>query len=234
MERLLEESHIWCAAQQNKGGREMSFKRSLVCLFALTLTSGILWAQKAPKAAHTTRSGVITPMRIPSNFKTIFSNLGPSVVNGYNATTGYYVLGPNNSVGLGEQWIALPFTPMYDSHVTLLSGAISIQSGTSLVDLALYSDNGGTVGTLIAGGSATKIPAFGTCCQLVNVSIPSTAVSKGTQYWIVATTDDVNGPDFTGVFDASNGSTISYNPQLIRWFNFSGNVPAAAVRGSIP
>ena len=213
----------------------MMLKRVLGCSLVLTLASGMLWAQDAPKVAHTKRAPAVAPAAPPpAGYKVLFSNLSKSTTNLYNATTGYYVLGPNNSIGFGEQWIALPFTPTWNGHATAIEAAIGYISGTSLVDLALYSDNGGTVGSLIAGGSSQNIPAFGACCQLVYVSIPPTALSKDTQYWVVAATNDTDGSDFTGVFESTNESTIAYNPAQSGWFTFSGNVPAVAVTGTIP
>src|SRR5947209_13156793 len=143
----------------------MVLKRALGFLFVMTLASGILWAQDAPKVAHTTRSAAVTPRNAPpAGYKVLFSNLTNSTTNTYNATTGYYVIGPNNSVGFGEQWIGLPFTPTWNGHATAIEVAVGMISGTSLVDVAIYSDNGGTVGTLLAAGSSQKIPAFGACC----------------------------------------------------------------------
>lgn len=208
----------------------MMLKRSLACLFVLTLASGILWAQNAPKVAHTSRSNAPAQRwNPPASHPVIWTNMGPSFSNLYNDTTGYYVLGPNNSVGLSEQWIGLPFTPSKNVSATELVAAIGIETGTSLVDVGLYSDSGGTVGTLIAGGHSTKIPLFGTCCGVVEVTIPSTALTAGTQYWIAATSDDTNAPDFTGVFESSNQSTIAGDVGQGGWFPFSGNVPAVAI-----
>jgi len=209
-------------------------KRALSFLFVMTLASGILVAQEL-KSAHTARSShVIATQADPATLKTIYSNLGPTVTNNYNATTGYYVLGPTNSLALSEQWIALPFSPKANSHVTVLQAAIGYISGTQRVNLGLYSDNAGVVGTLLAQGHTTSMGAFGVCCQTANVHIASTAVTAGTQYWIVATSDDTNAPDFTAVFEASNQSNIGYNVALGGWFAFSGNVPAAAAKGTVP
>jgi hypothetical protein len=214
----------------------MVLKRALACLFVFALTSGVLLAQDAElKVAHTTHSGPITPApKSAPKLTTIFSNLGPTSTNAYNDTTGYYVLGPNNSVGLPEQWIGVPFIPAANSHVEQLQVAVGWESGTSLVNVGLYSDNGGTVGTLLATGHSASIPVFGTCCQLVTVNIKSTAVTAGTQYWIVASSDDVNAPDFTGVFQASNLAIIAGDVGLAGWFSFTTNTPAAAARGTVP
>ena len=214
----------------------MIVKRVLTCFFVLTLASGLLLAQEAGlKVAHTTHTGPITAAKNPKpSLTTIFSNLGPTPTNAYNDTTGYYVLGPNNSVALPEQWIGVPFTPSADAHVEQLQLAIGYISGTSLVDVGLYSDNAGTVGSPLATGHAVTIPTFGTCCQLVTVNIKSTSITKGTQYWIVATSDDTNAADFTGVFQASNLAIIAGDVGLAGWFSFTTNTPAAAARGSIP
>jgi hypothetical protein len=214
----------------------MVVKRALGCLFVLTLASGILWAQTGPKVAHTTHSGSVTPFKAPGSatLQTIFSNLGPSAGDAYNDESGYYVLGPNNSIGDSEQWIALPFTPTANAHVSEISVAVGWISGEKAFFVGLYSDNSGTVGSELASAETNKVPTFGTCCDTVNVDITSTAVSAGTQYWIVASTDDTKAPAFTGAFMSSNSSTIAYNPAEEGWFNFSGNVPAVLVRGTIP
>jgi hypothetical protein len=214
----------------------MVLKRALTCLFVLTLASGVLLAQSSDlKVAHTTHSGPITPSAKPSpKLTTIFSNLGPTSTNAYNDTTGYYVLGPDNSVGLPEQGIGVPFIPAANAHVEQLQVAVGWESGTSLVNVGLYSDNAGVVGTLLSTGHASTIPVFGTCCQLVTVNIKSTAVTAGTQYWIVVTSDDTKAPDFTGVFAASNLAIIGGDVGLAGWFSFTTNTPAAAARGSVP
>lgn len=224
------------AATQLIGGLKMVLKRALACLFVLTLASGVLLAQSSDlKVAHTTHSGPITPSAKPSpKLTTIFSNLGPTSTDAYNDTTGYYILGPDNSVGLPEQGIGVPFIPAANSHVEQLQVAVGWESGTSLVNVGLYSDNAGVVGTLLSTGHAATIPVFGTCCQLVTVNIKSTAVTAKTQYWIVVTSDDTNAPDFTGVFAASNLAIIGGDVGLTGWFSFTTNTPAAAARGSVP
>jgi len=207
----------------------------LCCLFVLALACGTMFAQSpAPAVAHTTRSKTVMPTQAFPTLQTIFSNFGPTSTNFYNPTTGYYVLGPNNSVGFGEQWVALPFIPAANSHVTVLVLAIGWISGTKKVNIGLYTDNGGQVGTLLASGSSSHIPTFGVCCGLTGVRIPSTAVTAGTQYWIGVTTDDTNAPDFTGVAESSNEANTSYNPANTSWISFSNNWPAGEALGSTP
>ena len=115
-----------------------------------------------------------------------------------------------------------------------MSAAIGWISGTLLVNIGLYSDNAGTVGTLLASGQSSAIPAFGACCSLVSVTIPPTKVAAHTQYWIVASSDDTNGADFTGVFEAANNGVIGYNEALAGWASFTTNTPAAAAKGTTP
>ncbi|HEY1676577.1 MAG TPA: hypothetical protein VGG04_02615 [Candidatus Sulfotelmatobacter sp.] len=213
----------------------MALKRAFTGLIVLVLASGVVLAQNSKlKVAHTTHKGVRTaaPTTLPK-LTTIFSNLGPTPSNAYNDTTGYYILGPSNSVGLSEQAIGVPFVPASPGYVKQLQVAVGWISGTSLVNVGLYSDNGGVVGTLLAGGSATIMPAFGTCCNIVTVNIASTQVLSGTQYWIVASPDDTNAPDFTGVFQASNLAVIGGDVAEAGWFSFTTNTPAAAAKGTL-
>jgi hypothetical protein len=212
----------------------MVMKRAICGLFFLMLTCGMLLAQNA-RVAHTTHSGAITPAKsTPPALQTIYTNLGPTATDFYNDTTGYYVTGPTNSGLISEQAIALPFTPRASAHVTALQAAIGWISGTTLVDVSLYSDNLGQVGTLLASGHSAHLPTFGTCCTTVNVNIPSTAVTAGTQYWIVATSDDVHAPTLEAVWQSSNDANTAANVALGGWFTFSNNWPAGAAKGTIP
>lgn len=214
----------------------MQLQRALSGLFVMTLASGITLAQNSGplKVAKTTRSNTSSATKNPSSARKLWSNLGPSPTNAYNATTGYYVLGPNNSVGLSEQWIGVPFVPKVNETVTALQVGVQWISGTNSFVVGLYSDNNGTAGTLLASGTGGNAPAFGSCCQTVNVTIPATSISQGSQYWIVASSDDTNAPDFTGVYVASNLAIIAGDVGQGGWFSFSTLTPAAAAWGTIP
>lgn len=211
--------------------------RRLCCLMVLTLACGTLLAQNAkPRTAHINNpSRIVTPTeQSAAPLKNIFTNLGPTPTNNYNDTTGYYVLGPANSVALSEQWIGLPFTPKSNSHVSQLQVAVGWVSGTKKINVGLYDDAGGAVGNLLATAASNRIPTFGTCCTLVSVNITSTAVTAGAQYWIVVTSDDTSAPDFTGVWQSSNNANAGANVALGGWFTFSNNWPAGAAKGTVP
>lgn len=211
-------------------------KTLVLGLFVFTLACCTALAQSTPAVAHTSHTGVIVPAEQTPAAVTIFTNLGPTATDEYNDATGYYVLGPDNTVGLSEQWIGLPFTPKQSGHVTQMQVAVQIDDTTTTnrFVVGLYSDNAGTVGTLLASASAKNAPDFGTCCTLVNVAIPSTAVTAGTQYWVVVSTDDVHAANFTGVWAASNLDNIAGDVAQGGWSTFSANVPAAAVKGTVP
>lgn len=210
-----------------------------VCIHVvLTLVCGTLMAQsqKPQKIRNVHSSKIVTPAAdISTALKTIFTNFGPTKTNFYNSHTGGdLVAGPTNAGGYSEQWIGIPFAPKQNAHVTQLQAALGYVSGTSLVNLGLYSDASGVVGTLLAQGSSTSIPIDGTCCQVVTVTIPSTAVVAGTQYWIVATSDDVNAPNLFAIWQPSNSANYGFNDAQGGWSASSTIWPAGAAAGTIP
>ena len=212
---------------------------SMVCArFLLVFACGTLVAQsQKPQRIHNVHSSksVIPAEDINAALKTIFTNLGPTKTNFYNSHTGGdLVAGPTNSGGYSEQWIGIPFTPKQNAHVSQLQAALGYVSGTSLVNLGLYSDASGAVGTLLAQGSSTSIPTDGTCCQVVTVTIASTAVIAGTQYWIVATPDDVNAPSLFAIWQPSNTANYGFNDAQAGWSTSSNVWPAGAAAGTIP
>lgn len=213
----------------------MILKRALGALTLVTLASGLVLAQSPStlKIAHTTKSKTVTKTKNPSAVRLLWSNLGPSPTDAYNGTEGYYILGPNNSVGYSEQYIAIPFTPHVNETASELQVAVQYESGTNKFIVGIYADNNGAPGTLIASGEGSDAPAFGSCCQTVNVSIPSTALSQGVQYWVGVSSDDTNASDFTGVFVASNLAVIGYDEAQDGWASFSTETPAAAVWGTV-
>ena len=170
---------------------------------------------------------------------TIFSNLdriGPIL---YLYGLGSVVAG-KDSTSQPEVWRALPFTPRRDVHVTTLAAAIGWIAGTRKIDLGLYSDSDGTVGAPLPGaqGSTTDIPDSGVCCELAKVRLSGTGVAlqAGVQYWLVASPDNENAPDFTGLWQDSDLALRAYKqPEFfIGWTDVSGGWLAAEIRGTNP
>jgi hypothetical protein len=126
----------------------------------------------------------------PAKFATIFSNLGG---NGdlYEKNVSWDVAGPDSVVP--QQWVAMPFTPAFDAEVTRIVVAVEHTTGSpnSFV-LSLNADGGGLVpGNVIHGWIVKRAPQFGTCCTLdVANDVRGVKVHKGTQYWIVAQTNE--------------------------------------------
>ena len=195
-------------------------------------------AQNLKVAPRQTNASRVIPYVENNNSRaniTIFSNFGPTPTNLYNVVSGgYYVSGPLAIDNPTDQWIAIPFTNKVADHATQIQAAIGYTSGTKKVILGLYTDNAGAVGTLLAQASTTRIPNTATCCQVAQVNITPTALSAATQYWIVASTDDVAAPDFEGIFQPSNSANIGGDVAQGGWFTFNGLVPAAAVKGTNP
>lgn len=175
----------------------------------------------------------------PQSNLVIFTNLSTLPGERYLYGPGLLITG-NNVSSQPEVWEALPFTPNKDVHVTSVSAAIAYLSGTKLVNIGIYSDEGGTVGTLLpdAQASSTDIPTDGDCCGLTKVTFSGAgvALAANTQYWLVASPDDVNGADFYGVWQQSSLAVAAYEQpeKFINWTSFSGLWLAAEIRGTTP
>jgi hypothetical protein len=125
------------------------------------------------------------PPQIFRRGSVIFSNVGTKYPKGlYFCCYGDTISGPTSPVG-GNYAAALQFTPAQDGKVTEIDAGVGLASGTNGVNLALYDDNGGVPGNMIAGGAATGLGAFGDCCTMAAVKIKRASVKAGTPYWVV-------------------------------------------------
>jgi hypothetical protein len=173
------------------------------------------------------------------NNLTIFTNLDRTGAILYLYGIGSVVTGSEAPSGQEVQQ-ALPFTPGRDVHAKTLAAAIGWTSGTKKINLGIYSDSAGTVGTLLPGGqsSTTDIPTTGICCELAKVRLPGAgvALAAGVQYWLVASPDEEQAPDFEGEWQHSNLAVRAYKqPEFfIGWTDVSGEWLAAEIRGTNP
>ena len=211
-------------------------------LFALTFACGTLLAQSRVSDFVKLEPSVgNTPFHeadLGAATVTIFSNLGPSSTDEYNDTDGYCVAGASPTgpeCSTDEQWIGLPFTPAKNSHATILEVAVGVFAGTNGFELSLYNDVSGVPGTPLATINVHDAPTFGTCCTLVsaNLGSPGVALTAGTQYWVVARSNDTEAPTFTGAWALAN-DFIAYNPAQVGWFSFPSAPEAGAVKGTVP
>jgi hypothetical protein len=121
----------------------------------------------------------------PAGLVTIYSNLGTRN-DLYVDNAGWDVAGPNS--GVQQQWVAMPFTPSSNALATQISIAVEHNTGSpnSFV-LSLNVDNNRFPGTALHTWIVHNAPKYGTCCAIdVAKDSLGIALTKGTQYWIVA------------------------------------------------
>jgi hypothetical protein len=215
--------------------------RGLLCLFALCTTN--LFGQEsvhAPKIVHTPeKSQVHVPATIDSGLVKIFSNLG-SPRRAYNDTFGFLVAGPAS--GTGQEFAALAFTPKSDSTITTIEAALAYifqgNGSPRQIDLSVYTDEGGTPGTLIAGPHTVKnLPDPGTCCKVATWHVkPGLSIFAGVQYWVVADAPaSGKGNDSAALWEITYPTYPQAFDDGTAWFSVNGNSRlAGAVLGTVP
>jgi hypothetical protein len=139
---------------------------------------------------------------------TIYNTLGPKN-DRFSKQYGIYVKGPKASNG--QQWVAQPFLVTHDSIVTEIEVAIVNISGTNAVTLSLNQDADGLPGKALHTWNLKDLPSYPECCELdVAKDAPGLKVSKGSQYWVVASTN--KGTEDTDDLWCFNYLTSSSNP----------------------
>ncbi len=158
----------------------------------------------APRTAATSIPGTIRPMaKRPANLKTIFSNLG-SKTDAYDASNGYFVSGPNNTLNAQKQDLAVPFTPKANGTVTVIEFALQYYGyGFNGAHVEIAADSSGVPGSALSTQDIQNFGDFGSgCCVLKSVHLKHTvSVKKGVQYWVVATTDRKCSSDSVNTWD---------------------------------
>ena len=139
-----------------------------------------------------------------SGLKTIAGNL-----SSYKDAKYFSVFG--NTIAQGgsnypfQEWLAEAFTPTADASVTKVEVSVGRLSGTTGVEVALYSDAGGIPGTLIKSFHVSSLPTYGQCCALASATdktgIP---VRGGTQYWLVVSTTAKDTDLYAWAFNSTN------------------------------
>jgi hypothetical protein len=223
---------------QNKG-----ITRTLLGVGLLTLACGVMLAQNnkvSPQQAVTKGSNIVhTKTAPPPGLSVLFSNLGSST-DAYDETNGWLIEGPDNTVTFSSQAIANPYTPTANSTIRAAQIALGYDgSGTNNAAIAIYTDAGGLPGTPIRVYNVSNLPTFGTCCTLVAIGGPDgLQVTAGTQYWIVAGTDNKSSTAYdvwNYTWNDSQGP-IAYGGTATGgvWTAFTGNQNAFALYGTTP
>jgi hypothetical protein len=223
---------------KNKG-----ITRTLLGAGLLTLACGAMLAQNnkvSPQQAITKGSNIVHAKTAPPpGLKVLFSNLGSST-DAYDDTQGWLIEGPDNTVTFSSQGIANPYTPTADSTIRVAQIALGYDgSGTNNAAIAIFTDNNGLPGIPIRAYNVSNLPTFGTCCTLVTMGGENgVPVKAGTQYWIVAGTDNQSLTAYdvwAYTFNDSQGP-IAFEGTATGnvWTAFTGNQNAFALYGTTP
>ena len=169
----------------------------------------------------------------------IYSNLGSSN-DAFDYTDGWDISGPSSPLGF-QQWIGMPFTPTENHTATEIDAAAFYygndgQAGNNF-NFGIWSDASGVPGTELNGADVANLPTWtgksGDCCNTQHAAIAPTALTAGTQYWVVLSTDS-NGTNSLGVWDYvfnDASGTLAYNMGS-SWSTEQATTSAFAVCGS--
>lgn len=213
----------------------------LACLAAIC--NLYLFAQTVEQPTRLHHKGKVAvyvpPPEAPQGTTTIYSSLGTNPQNLYNYIDTWLVSGPN-SVAVIADFIAMPFTPAADSHITQVRAAILwYGDGADRVNLSIYADGKGRPGKLLAGPvTVTNLPKSFTCCGLAVADFSSVPITGGKQYWVVADTPKTGpGSDFLGEWAGAVSPVLllAGNAEETGWVAFNGNgLPAGEILGTVP
>lgn len=211
------------------------------CILVICNLTLLAQTENRPRVLHTPEKSAIhvPPQEPPAGLKKIYSDLGKSKVELYYDASGWLLSGPNSQIGFNS-FIALPFIPKSDSHVSQVQAAVLYQgSGANQVNLSIYGDANFAPGTLLAGPvTVTNLPDSGTCCTLAVADFTPLAVTGGARYWVVVDTPLTGiGSDFQGnwAFSVKPAIPLADNIADAGWSATDGNqVPAGEVLGTVP
>jgi hypothetical protein len=153
----------------------------------------------------------------------------------YSDAGGYFVVGPDNCISPGTtQWLAVSFIAAATGVPDRISAAIILADAaacpTNKVRLSIYSDacyRTGPGKRLISGvATVPKAPCAFAVAQLGNAP----TLTKGTKYWVVATTT-AQQAGLDANWYGSNNAQVAFNLGT-GWEQFSGGTPAFRVQGS--
>jgi hypothetical protein len=214
------------------------FKKALLACSMLALASSAALAAGASDVVVSKDGRTVTaPHGVASYAQSIhepkataiFENIGYKYPKGmYFCCYGATISGPNSALG-AEYWAAEAFTPASNASVSEVQVGVGYVEGTKTVNVGLYSDAGGVPGTALAGKDIAMVTSFGSCCGILDLKIKSgVAVTAGTQYWVVVSTDSKNA-DLFGAWNYNSTDEVdpvteaSYSSGV--WSSYSG-VPA--------
>jgi len=198
---------------------------TLVMLASMTAVAaddtGITLTRDGRLAIATKAPSTITPAQVNPP-ATISGNLSDFPFGTFFCCFGNTIAGINSALGF-EVWVAIPFTPAANMKVHKVEASVGYLSNTDTnFLLGVYNDASGVPGTPIKNFKAVAANQYGACCTLVTASsgagIP---VTKGTQYWLVVSTNDKkHGAFFAGW--AFNSTDMRSHP-IASWCKSTGS-----------
>jgi hypothetical protein len=226
---------------------------SLLCFTALAMTmstlaadnSNLILTERGVMVKHPSK--VTKPAVQPDpGLQTIAGTLSDYPYGLYFCCYGDYITGLTNLLNVvPEYWQAVPFTPTANMTVKEVEASVMWDEGTNAVVLSLNRDSGGLPGKAIHSWNVKNLANLGSCCQLATgKSQTGIAVKKGTQYWLVVSTNsndsnifaawEVNSTDmrihpFASYCDDSKQGTC--NGTSGKWYSVEGLLPGYAVLG---
>jgi hypothetical protein len=227
---------------ENKKGHEMKLGTLLASAMAVAVSTAAVAAStpgvslsldKRTVTATSHGTTQVTPnfIRKPGS-ATIYSNLATKYPNGiYFSGEGDTLCGPdcalNESIEVGGA-----FTPTANATAKEVDAAVGYIEGTDSITLAIYSDNSGVPGTALWSGSTKTLPTFGDCCGLAVAKIKGgLALTAGTQYWVVATTDKKQTTTFAAwnlaTTNQITAAPAAYNDNGTGWTGYTTILPPA-------
>ncbi len=169
----------------------------------------------APPARHGTVAAAL-----PAGTTVLFSNFATAYPNGlYFSGLGNTITGPGVPLNPGIA-SAAQFTVSKGGTASGVYAAIGLLSGNAMIDLAIYTDNGGVPGNLLWSSETKVRPPFGTCCGVIKATISGgLPLTANTPYWLVATADAPVHSNFNGAWSVS---TINQVTDVLAATNFNG------------
>lgn len=195
---------------------------SLVCFALVVLVSvaalaaddtGITLTRDGRTAIATKAPSEVTPAQVKSpKVTTIAGNLSDYPYGVFFCCYGNTIAGISSALGF-EVWVAIPFTPSANMTVTELEASVGyIESTDTNFLLSVFSDSSGLPDKPIKSFATSATTVFGACCTLATAkSKTGVAVKKGTQYWLVVSTNDKKHPTFFGAW-AFNSTDMRTHP----------------------
>ena len=195
---------------------------------------GVLTSKDGRMSIATQGSAHIKPWIEPdSGLTTIAGNLSRYPFGVYFCCYGFTISSSGSIIG-ATYWTAVPFTPDANYNVKKVETSVANASGTNGVTLSVNADAGGVPGAALASLNVTGLGVFGECCTLAVASGPGgLPVTKGTQYWVVASTSSatndtwdawaINSTDMRlGTIAGSQGGPWSAGENLVPGFAVLG------------